>query len=77
MVKKEPLAYLFLLVGLPHCDLKCRFWGTYYDANFFFRKSTIESGGQAIENSSNAIQGPKWGSISFFCIGIYAKFVWG
>ena len=34
--ERNPWPIFFLDVGIPHCDLKCRFWRTYYDAKIFF-----------------------------------------
>ena len=49
----------YLIDGIRHCDLKWSFFSADYDAKNFFRKSIIESGGQAVESWSI------WGQIFF------------
>ena len=50
----------YLIDGIRHCDLKLSFFSADYDAKKFFRKSIIESGGQAVESWSI------WGQKFFF-----------
>ena len=42
----------YLIDGICHCDLKWRFFLLITMHKFLFRKSIIESGGQAVESSS-------------------------